>query len=81
MEQTQVENVLLLNVREVARLCGCSPRTIYRLSDGGKMPRPVKIGRWCGGSERQSSTGSLAAANQLGRRRPKHRTSNPVCDN
>lgn len=39
----------LLDVRTVARLLGCSPRHIYRLSDAGKMPGPVRIGalvRW-----------------------------------
>jgi excisionase family DNA binding protein len=49
MEKSPNKDTLLLTVSEVARLCGCSPRTIHRLSDGGKMPRPVKIGalvRW-----------------------------------
>lgn len=39
----------LLDVRAVAELCGCSPRHVYRLSDSGKMPRPIKLGalvRW-----------------------------------
>lgn len=39
----------LLNVREVSKLLGCSQRHIYRLTDAGKMPRPVKLGalvRW-----------------------------------
>jgi len=39
----------LLDVGAVAGLLGCSKRTIYRLSDGGRMPRPVKLGqlvRW-----------------------------------
>lgn len=36
---------LLLDVRGVAVMVGCSSRSIYRLSDGGRMPRPVKIGR------------------------------------
>ncbi|MFQ5733039.1 MAG: helix-turn-helix transcriptional regulator [Planctomycetaceae bacterium] len=39
----------LIDVSAVADLLGCSARHIYRLSDAGKMPRPVKLGalvRW-----------------------------------
>ncbi len=39
----------LLDVRAVAQLLDCSPRHVYRLSDGGRMPSPLKIGalvRW-----------------------------------
>lgn len=39
----------LLDVRAVSKLLGCSSRHVYRLSDGGRMPRPVKLGslvRW-----------------------------------
>jgi len=39
----------LLDVRAVAALLACSPRHIYRLSDGGRMPAPVRLGslvRW-----------------------------------
>jgi excisionase family DNA binding protein len=39
----------LLDVQAVATLLGCSPRTVYRLSDAGKMPTPCKLGaliRW-----------------------------------
>lgn len=35
----------LLSVVRVATLLGCSIRTIYRLSDSGRMPRPVALGR------------------------------------
>ncbi len=42
--------VELLDVQAVAALLGgCSSRHIFRLSDSGKMPRPVKLGtlvRW-----------------------------------
>jgi excisionase family DNA binding protein len=34
----------LLDVHAVARLLGCSWRTVYRMSDAGRMPRPVKLG-------------------------------------
>ena len=39
----------LLNVKSVAALLGCNWRTVYRLADAGRMPRPVKLGamvRW-----------------------------------
>ena len=39
----------LLNVRAVAAILNCSTRHVYRLSDAGKMPRPVRLGqlvRW-----------------------------------
>lgn len=39
----------MLNVGDVAKLLRCSTRTVYRLSDAGRMPRPVKLGalvRW-----------------------------------
>jgi excisionase family DNA binding protein len=40
---------LLLDVKAVAALLGCSSRNVYRLADAGKMPRPLKVGtlvRW-----------------------------------
>jgi predicted DNA-binding transcriptional regulator AlpA len=39
----------LLNVEAVARLCSCATRTVYRLADAGRLPRPLKLGgmvRW-----------------------------------
>jgi excisionase family DNA binding protein len=39
----------LLDVRQVAALLNCSTRHVYRLSDAGHMPAPVKLGaliRW-----------------------------------
>lgn len=39
----------LLDVKQVADSLNCSTRTVYRLADGGKMPRPLRIGnlvRW-----------------------------------
>ncbi len=39
----------LLDVGAVAALLACSRRHVYRLSDTGRMPRPVKLGalvRW-----------------------------------
>jgi excisionase family DNA binding protein len=40
---------VLLDVQAVASMLGCSNRHVYRLSDCGRMPRPVKLGalvRW-----------------------------------
>lgn len=39
----------LLDVRAVATLLACSPRHVYRMSDAGRMPAPMKFGalvRW-----------------------------------
>jgi excisionase family DNA binding protein len=39
----------LLDVRAVAALLNCSARHVYRLSDAGRMPPPVRLGalvRW-----------------------------------
>lgn len=39
----------LLDVEQVAALLRCSSRHVYRLSDSGKLPRPLKLGalvRW-----------------------------------
>jgi excisionase family DNA binding protein len=43
------EAAALLDVRAVAGLLTCSPRHVYRLSDAGRMPAPIKLGglvRW-----------------------------------
>ncbi len=43
------ESARLLTVSAVAELLGISGRHIYRLSDSGRMPRPMKLGgavRW-----------------------------------
>ena len=46
----------MLDVQAVAHLLGCSQRHVYRLSDAGKMPAPVKLGslvRWSTSSMRE----------------------------
>ena len=48
---TGPERVLadLLDVQAVAAKLGCSPRTVYRLTNAGKLPPPVRLGslvRW-----------------------------------
>lgn len=43
------ESARLLAVDDVAAMLGVSARHVYRLSDVGRMPRPVKLGgavRW-----------------------------------
>ena len=52
LTQTETQGVAsaaLLDVGEVALLLNCSKRTVYRLADAGRMPRPLKLGalvRW-----------------------------------
>lgn len=49
-------NAELLDVRAVGHLLGCSARHVYRLSDAGRMPRPLKLGalvRWHRGAVMQ----------------------------
>ena len=39
----------MLTVHDVAEMLNCSARTVYRMSDSGRMPRPVRFGalvRW-----------------------------------
>ena len=36
-------DAMLLDVRDVAAMLRVSPRTVYRLSDSGAMPRPRKL--------------------------------------
>jgi excisionase family DNA binding protein len=39
-----VEPTLLLDVRAVARMLGCSWRHVHRMADAGRMPPPVRLG-------------------------------------
>jgi excisionase family DNA binding protein len=48
-ERAEGVDAAMLTVHDVARMLNCSARTIYRLTDSGKMPRPVKLNalvRW-----------------------------------
>jgi len=48
-EAATCERAAMLAVDDVAEMLKCSTRTVYRLSDAGRMPRPVKLGalvRW-----------------------------------
>ncbi len=38
-------SLVLIDVKAVGAMLGCSWRTVYRLADAGKLPRPVKVGR------------------------------------
>ena len=48
-EAAQPARPALLTAKEVAQLLSCSPRTVYRLADSGRIPPPVRLGalvRW-----------------------------------
>lgn len=48
-ETQPAESARLLDVEVVAKMLGVSGRHVYRLADGGQMPRPIKLGgsvRW-----------------------------------
>lgn len=48
-QETPPVESAMLDMEQVAALLCCSTRHIYRLSDAGKMPRPLKLGalvRW-----------------------------------
>lgn len=43
------ETPAMLTIDEVAGMLNCSGRTVHRLADAGRMPRPVRLGalvRW-----------------------------------
>ena len=40
---THVDNCQLLRVRQVADLLGVHPRSIWRLSASGQLPKPVRL--------------------------------------
>jgi predicted DNA-binding transcriptional regulator AlpA len=42
---TRPEPAALLDADETSAFCGWSRRTTYRLSDAGRMPAPVRVGR------------------------------------
>ena len=53
MDDLQVERlqrpVTMLTVNQLAEILNCSPRTVYRLSDRGRIPSQVRLGglvRW-----------------------------------
>ena len=49
MQTESTQAPALLDVRAVAMLLDCSPRHVYRMSDAGRMPKPVRVGalvRW-----------------------------------
>ena len=36
---------ILITIDDVAALLTCSPRTVHRLIDRGRIPRPIRFGR------------------------------------
>lgn len=52
MEELQVRktDVAVINVREVAELLGVNARTVWRMSQRGEIPAPIRLGdrvvRW-----------------------------------
>jgi excisionase family DNA binding protein len=61
----------LLDVKVVAHLLGCSARHVYRMSDGGQMPPPVKLGalvRWNRSSVEEWIAGGCKPCRSMGRR-------------
>lgn len=44
MNLEEKRNPRLLTVKEVAAMCGVSGSHIYRMTDRGAMPKPVKLG-------------------------------------
>lgn len=64
------ETSAMLTVDDVAGLLACSSRHVYRLTDSGRMPRPVKLGalvRWSRASI-ESWISGLPKCRQGGRR-------------
>ena len=60
--------VELLDVKQVADLLHCSTRSVYRLADAGKMPRPVRLGslvRWRSGELRRWIEAGCPAARKF----------------
>ena len=51
-KQSVVDKVetALFDVGQVSKILCCSTRTVYRLSDAGRMPRPMKLGSLVGWS-------------------------------
>ena len=45
-----LRDLRLLNVRQLGKLLGCSPRNVWRLLALGKLPEPLRLGartvRW-----------------------------------
>lgn len=44
-KEVEEETSILLDVVDVARLLRCSSRTVRRVAEAGRMPKPVRIGR------------------------------------
>jgi len=42
---TPFGSATMVDAREIAGFLGCSPKHVRRLSDQGKLPKPVRVGR------------------------------------
>lgn len=61
----------LMTVLEVGNLLRCSPRTVYRLADAGRMPPPCRLGalvRWNRGAIDAWIAAGCPACRREGRR-------------
>lgn len=79
-ESTPAKSGALLDVQAVAELLGCSTRHVYRLSDAGLSPHPVKLGslaRWRAPRTRNLDRRRVqSCSSRLGERRGVAMTSN-----
>ncbi len=68
MDELQVRktDVAVINVREVAELLGVSARTVWRMSQRGEIPAPIRLGdrvvRWRLSDLREHLDRKVAAA-------------------
>lgn len=49
LTKPQTAEAEFFDVGDLAAICKCSERHIYRMCDGGKMPQPIRLGalvRW-----------------------------------
>jgi len=63
----------LLDVRSLANMLGASTRHVYRLSDAGRMPPPVKLGalvRWSRAAIMEWIAGGCKPVRTPGRAKP-----------
>ena len=66
----------MLKVEEVAGILRCSPRTVYRLADAGRMPPPCRLGalvRWSASAIDAWIAAGCPPYRRVGRRRETRR--------
>lgn len=73
MDELQVRktDVAVINVREVAELLGVNTRTVWRMSQRGEIPAPIRLGdrvvRWRLSDLREHLDRKAAGASGVGR--------------